>query len=85
MKMRHKFVLATVLLLMITGCAHSAWVKPGASQAQVDQDQYQCSQEAAQYAGAAYGSIGPFAVAWEQETRLRQCLLLRGYQLVRQP
>lgn len=47
-RVKHRFYFATIVGLLLTGCAQYKWQKSGATQADFNRDKYECQREAAQ-------------------------------------
>ncbi len=76
MKRRYEIASLTVLLAL-GGCAQSVWVKPGATQAQFQQDKQQCIYEAELHGQNA----NPFNILY----LVPDCLRAKGYTQMRKP
>ena len=55
--MQRKYV-AVLLLLGLSGCAQTVWIKPGAAQADLNRDSYACEKDTRQSGPFGPGLIG---------------------------
>jgi hypothetical protein len=73
-------IACAVMVIALSSCASMMrhWTKPGASLAQQNQDQQECTYEAAKATASIQDG---FAAGWQQANLESQCMAVRGYAL----
>jgi len=75
--MNPKIAILTAATLLLSGCASTQWVKPGATMQEFQQDAYSCQRDAAMLPVAVYG--GAFADIIQRVQLRDQCMGAKGW------
>lgn len=74
------WVLVLVIAAVTAGCVSTKWVKPGASQEQMDREWKECAFEVEKaFAGANSRAIQGFGLQYEKVSLFKQCIELKGF------
>lgn len=75
-----KLVVIGAAAVLLSGCVTTRWVKPGATQSEMDRDWQECSYEVERaFAGVNSRAIQGLGLQYEKVQLFKQCITLRGF------